>query len=383
MEQMTKNDQRLSEIQKKGFADPVLEEQVNRITREIQNLTEVKERIEKVETKLNRPRLGLDENEKRDPYSHERKKAVLNYLRKGEGFLSAEEIKLLASDSDPNGGYWVTSEISERAVQKVFETSPMRTIATVETISADALEIPEDLNEADSGWTSERAARTETNTPQIGVRRIPVHELYAMPKATQTLLDDSRSDVESWLSSKIADKMSRIENASFIHGDGSGKPRGILTYTAGSTNPGEVQQINTGSSSSLTADGLRTLFYALKSPYIPKARWLMSRSAIEEVSKLKDSGGGYIWQPGFQEGEPQTLLGHPIDRMEDMPQVAANSLSVAFGDFSQAYTIVDRMGLRVLRDPFSSKPFVLFYTTKRTGGDVTNFEAFAIQKTAA
>ncbi len=383
LEHRTKNDQRLSEIQKKGYADPVLEEQVDRIAKEIQNLTEVKERIEKVETKLNRPGMALAEQNHCSSNSQERKQAVVHYLRKGEGLLSAEEVKLLSSDSDPDGGYWMTPEISERAVQKVYETSPMRNIATVETISSDALEIPEDLNEADSGWTSERAARSETNTPQIGVRRIPVHELYAMPKATQTLLDDSRIDVETWLSMKIADKMSRIENASFINGDGAGKPRGILTYTAGTTNPGEVQQINTGNASSLTADGLRTLFYALKSPYIPNAKWLMSRSAIEEVSKLKDSSGSYIWQPGFQEGEPQTLLGHAIERMEDMPQVAANSLSVAFGDFSQAYTIVDRMGLRVLRDPFSSKPFVLFYTTKRTGGDVTNFEAFAIQKTAA
>ncbi|MBL4665020.1 MAG: phage major capsid protein [Nitrospinaceae bacterium] len=383
LEHKTKNDQRLSEIQKKGYADPVLEKQVDSIAKEIQSLTEVKERIERVETKLNRPGMALDENDKYDPHSHARKQAVVHYLRKGEGLLSAEEVKLLSSDSDPDGGYWMTPEISERAVQKVFETSPMRKLATVETISTDALEIPEDLNEADSGWTSERAARPETNTPQIGVRRIPVHELYAMPKATQTLLDDSRIDVETWLSMKIAEKMSRIENASFINGDGTGKPRGILTYTAGMTNPGEVQQINSGNSSSLTADGLRTLFYALKSPYIPNAKWLMSRSAIEEVSKLKDSSGSYIWQPGFQEGEPQTLLGHAIERMEDMPQVAANSLSVAFGDFSQAYTIVDRMGLRVLRDPFSSKPFVLFYTTKRTGGDVANFEAFAIQKTAA
>jgi HK97 family phage major capsid protein len=182
---------------------------------------------------------------------------------------------------------------------------------------------------------------------------------------------------------KIADKMARIENSAFINGDGTGKARGILTYGAGATNPGQVQQVNSGNASTLTADGLRALFYVLKGPYIPNARWLMSRSAIEEVSKLKDSSGAYLWQPGLQEGEPQTLLGHPIERMEDMPQVAANSLSVAFGDIKQAYTIVDRMGLRVLRDPFSSKPFVLFYTTKRTGGDVTNFEAFAIQKTAA
>lgn len=383
MEHKAKNDQRLNEIQKKGYADPVLEEQVDRIAKEIQNLTEVKERLERLETKLERPPLGSYEKNKKNTFSRERKEAVIHYLRKGEGFLTPQEIKLLATDSDPDGGYWMNSEISQQAIQKVYETSPMRNIATVETISTDALEIPEDLNEADSGWSSERAARTETSTPQIGVRRIPVHELYAMPKATQTLLDDSRIDVESWLSMKIADKMSRIENASFINGDGVGKPRGILTYAAGVKNPGQVQQVNSGNASSLTADGLRKLFYSLKSPYIPNARWLMSRNAIEQVSKLKDSGGSYIWQPGFQEGEPQTLLGHPIERMEDMPQVAAKSLSVAFGDFKQAYTVVDRMGLRVLRDPFSSKPFVLFYTTKRTGGDITNFEAFAIQKTAA
>ncbi len=383
MEHKTKNDQRLAEIQKKGYADPILEEQVDRVAKEIQNLTEVKSRLEQVETKLERPGFGRHDMEKTDPVSLERKEAVIHYLRKGEGFLTPQETKLLASDSDPDGGYWMTAEISQKAIKKIFETSPMRNIATVETISTDALEIPEDLNEADSGWTSERSARTETNTPQIGVRRIPVHELYAMPKATQTLLDDSRIDVESWLSMKIADKMARIENSSFINGDGVGKPRGILTYSGGSTNPGQVQQINSGNASALTADGLRKLFYALKSSYIPNAKWMMSRSAIEEVSKLKDSSGSYIWQPGFQEGEPQTLLGHAIERMEDMPQVAANSLSVAFGDFRQAYTIVDRMGLRVLRDPFSSKPFVLFYTTKRTGGDVANFEAFAIQKTAA
>jgi HK97 family phage major capsid protein len=383
MEHKTKNDQRLADIQKKGYADPILEQQVDRVAKEIQNLTEVKERLERVETKLERPILGQHLNENVDPIFLDRKEAVIHYLRKGEGFLTPQEIKLLATDSDPDGGYWMTSEISNQAIQKVFETSPMRNIATVENISTDALEIPEDLNEADSGWTTERSTRAETNTPQIGVRRIPVHELYAMPKATQTLLDDSRIDVESWLSMKIADKMARIENAAFINGDGVGKPRGILTYSAGNTNPGQVLQVNSQNASALTADGLRALFYALKSSYIPNARWLMSRSAIEEVSKIKDSSGGYLWQPGFQEGEPQTLLGHPIERMEDMPQVAANSLSVAFGDFRQAYTIVDRMGLRVLRDPFSSKPFVLFYTTKRTGADVANFEAYAIQKIAA
>lgn len=379
LEFRTKNDQRLEELEK-GRNDPLLENQVDRVSRELQNLAELKGRMERVETRLNRPAFDIVQPDT-DPQERERKQAVTKYLRHGDRALTAEEFKLLSVDADPQGGYWVTSEMSDQVITKVQETSPMRNVANVETISTDALEIPEDLDEADAGWTSERGVRSETNTPTIGVRRIPVHELYAMPKATQQLLDDARINVEEWLSAKIADKIARTENLAFVNGDGVDRPRGILTYPAGTTNPGEVQQVNSGSASALTGDGLRSLFYALKSPYINNARWLMSRSTIEAISKLT-VGSDYIWQPGLQEGEPQNLLGHPIERMEDMPAVAANSLSIAFGDIRQAYTIVDRAGVRILRDPFSSKPFVLFYTTKRTGGDFTNFEAIVLQKTA-
>jgi len=377
-----KNDERLNDMEKKGRSDPLLKQQVDRIASEIQDLVDVKEGLERIETRLNRP--GFERMKAgADPLSEVKKAAVTKYLRRGENALSPEEHKLLASDSDPEGGYWVDSEMSTMVINKVFETSPMRAIASIETISGDALEIPDDVDEADAGWTSERATRPETNTPKIGLRRIPVHELYAMPKATQTLLDDARINVEDWLSRKISDKLARLENTAFINGNDTGKPRGILTYPAGTSNPGQVQQVNSGSAAALTADGLRSLFYALKSPYVNDARWLMSRTTVEEISKLKDANNQYLWQPSLQAGEPQTLLGHAIERMEDMPAVAPGSLSLAFGDFRQAYTIVDRTGLRVLRDPFSSKPFVLFYATKRTGGDVTNFEAFVIQKTAA
>ncbi len=377
-----RNDQRLDQLEKKGNADPLLEEQVDRIARDIQDLAEVKGRLEQIQTQLNRPGFpaGSDPS---DPRARERKAAVVKYLRKGEAAMTPDERKALASDSDPEGGYWVTSDMADTVIRKIFETSPLRKVATVETISSDALEIPDDLDEADAGWTSEREVRSETATPKIGMRRLPVHELYAMPKATQTLLDDARIDVETWLAGKVADKLARLENAAFINGNDAGKPRGILTYPAGTTNPGEVQQINSGDASTITADGLRALFYGLKTPYLNNAVWLMSRSTVEVISKLKDANNQYLWQPSLQAGEPQTLLGHAIERMEDMPAVAANSLSIAFGNFRQAYTIVDRAGLRILRDPFSSKPFVLFYTTKRTGGDVTNFEAFVIQKTAA
>lgn len=377
----TKNDQRLAELER-GRRDPLLKSQVDTLAREVQDFAEIKSRMEQLETRLSRPALETGQP-KSDPASRERKEAVLRYLRFGEHALSADEVKLLSVDSDPQGGYWVSPEMSHQIVEQVFETSPMRNVATVETISTDALEIPEDLGEADVGWTSETGVRSETATPTIGVRRIPVHEIYAMPKATQQLLDDARVNVEDWLARKIALKMGNTENNAFINGDGTDKPRGILTYPAGTTNPGEVRQVNSGHASQLTADGLRTMFYALKTPYIKNAQWLMARPTIEAIAKLKDGGGDYLWEPGLKAGEPQRLLGHPIERMEDMPAVVANSLSIGFGDWKQAYTIVDRAGVQVLRDPFSAKPFVLFYTTKRTGGDVTNFEAMVLQKTAA
>jgi len=377
----SRNDQRLRELEK-GRNDPLLETQVDRLAHEVQNLGEVKSRMERIETQLNRPIFdtGYAPQPSADP---ERKQAVNTYLRKGESALTSDEIKMLSADSDPQGGYWVTSEISQRVITQITESSPLRHLAAVETISSDALEIPEDLSDTEVGWTSETGVRGETDTPTIGVRRIPVHELYAMPKATQKLLDDARVNIEEWLSHKIAAKMSYVENSAFINGDGVDKPRGLLTYPAGTTNPGQVRQVNSGHASQITADGLRAVFYALKTPYIRSARWIMSRSTIEVISKLKDGGGSYLWEPGLKEGEPQMLLGHPIERMEDMPGVAANALPIAFGDWKQAYTIVDRTGVRVLRDPFSAKPFVLFYTTKRTGGDVTNFEAMVIQKIAA
>lgn len=381
-EHKMKNDQRLAELEKKGRMDPLLEEQVDRISKEIQSLMDVKEGLDSVKTQLNRPGFEVG-REFPDPRMEQKKAAVAKYLRKGEGAMSDGETKLLAADGDPEGGYWVTSGMSNQIIGKVFETSPMRNIAAVQMVSSDALEIPDDLSEADAGWTSERGVRSESNASTIGTRRFPVHELYAMPKATQSLLDDARIDVESWLSAKVADKLSRLENSAFINGDGVGKPRGILTYPSGTTNPGRIQRVNSGSAAALTADGLRAAAYALKSPYLKNARWVMNRSTVEAISKLKDSTGQYLWQPSLEAGEMQTLLGYPIERMEDMPSVAANSLSLGFGDFRQAYSIIDRMGVRVLRDPFSAKPFVLFYTTKRTGGDVTNFEALVVQKTAA
>jgi len=277
----------------------------------------------------------------------------------------------------------VNPDTSGRIVQRVFETSPMRAYASVQVISTDALEGLFDLNEASSGWVGETDARAETNTPQIGKWRIPVHELYARPHATQKLLDDASINMEAWLAAKVADKFARDESAAFVNGNGVNRPRGFLTYGAGTTLPGQIEQLPTGASGAFAAapnggDVLVDALYSLKAPYRANAVWAMNRSVLRAVRKLKDSDGAYLWQPGIQAGQPSAIMGYPVASFEDMPNLGANSLSIAVADWREAYQIVDRVGIRTLRDPYSSKPYIQFYTTKRVGGDVVNFEAIKL-----
>jgi HK97 family phage major capsid protein len=212
--------------------------------------------------------------------------------------------------------------------------------------------------------------------------------MYANPAATQKVLDDSFVNLESWLADKVADKFARIENAAFVNGDGVGKPRGFLTYGAGTTLPGTIEQIPTGINSGFATDGtggdpLITLIYSLKQAYRSGARFFMPRAVVSLVRKIKDSDGMYIWQPGIAAGQPSTLLGFPVVEFEDMEAPGVTSLSAAFGNMGEAYQIVDRQGIRVLRDPYTNKPYVHFYTVKRTGGDVVNFEAIKILRLGA
>lgn len=374
------NDARLKEIESKGAADPLHDEHVARINAA---LDEHKSRLDQMHTAMNRPG-AADEAKggKPDAYAA----AFSQYVRKGivSSALAPDHIegKSLSVQSDPDGGYLVSPAVSSRINTVIFETSPLRQLATVETISTDSLDIMDDVNEAVAGWTAETTAPSETNSPQIGKRNIPVHELYAQPKATQKLIDDAERDVEAWLSGKIADIFARKQNTAFVSGTGVGQPRGILTYTAG-TSWGQVQQVNSGTSAVVTADGLIALFYALKSDYARNATFLMNRTVVQGVRQLKETTNQYIWQPGLQAGQPDTLLGAPVMMASDMPTAAADSLSVALGDFKRAYTVVDRVGIRTLRDPFTDKPFVKFYATTRVGGDVTNFEAMKLLKLAA
>lgn len=259
----------------------------------------------------------------------------------------------------------------------------MRAYASIQTISTDALEGLFDLDEAASGWVAETDSRSETNTPVVGKWRIPVHELYAKPRATQKLLDDAEINMEAWLASKVAEKFGRDEANAFVVGNGVGKPRGFLTYANGTTLPGTIEQVKTGANGAFASapngsDVLVTALYSLKQQYRANATWFMNRATTGLVRRLKDSNGQMVWAPGIAAGQPATLLGYPVASFEDMPNPATGSLSIAVGDMREAYQIVDRVGIRTLRDPYSAKPYVEFYTTKRVGGDVVNFEAVKI-----
>lgn len=390
------NDQRIKAIET-GKADVVLDGKVEGINAEISKL---QGQLADVATKAaarNLSGAGEDATVKAaaqfahergtqiDPEAFARYQSALNtYMRRGDATPAAVRAEMSVG-SDPDGGYSVTPDMSGRIVERIRETSPMRSVATVLTIGTDALEGFNDLDEASAGWVGEKAARPDTATPGLGKWSIPVHELYAMPKTTQKLLDDSMFSIEAWLSGKVADQFTRTENAAFVVGDGALKPRGLFTYpTAATTDAsrawGSFEHINTGTSGGFGSaengtDKLVDLSYRVKAALRNNANWMLSRASLAEVRKLKDGEGNYIWQPNFEQRQGGLLLGYPIVEAEDVPAIGANALAIAFGDFREAYTIVDRIGIRVLRDPYTDKGFVRFYTTKRVGGGALNFEA--------
>lgn len=371
------NDARLAEIEKKGSEDPLHKEQLDKINTV---LDETKARVDQMHTAMQRP--GAPAEKKGESKDEPYREAYLKYIRKGDVTAIELEQKALSVGSDPDGGYLVTPAMASQMTQIIRETSPIRQIASVQTITTDSLDIIDDVDEAAGGWTGETGTVSETDAPQFGKRNIPVHEVYAQPKATQKLIDDSSIDIEAWLSAKIADIFARKQNTAFVSGSGYNQPRGFLTYAAG-TAWGQIEQVNSGSSGALTADGLITLLYTLKPEYARQATFLMNRLVVAAARKLKDTTNQYLWQPGLASGQPDTLLGAPALMASDMPTAAADSLSVAVADFKRAYQVVDRIGIRTLRDPFTEKPFVKFYTTARVGGDVVNFEAIKLLKLAA
>lgn len=307
---------------------------------------------------------------------------------KAEDLPDAER-KALQAGTDPDGGYLLPHATQGRTIGKIYEQSVMRQIATVQTISTNDIEGVLDNDEADAGWVSELGTRSDTDTPQVGKWKIEAHEMYAMPKASQRILDDAAVDVEAWLAGKIADKFARVEGTAFWQGTGAGQPMGLASYTTVTTADdtrawGQFQHVVTGANGDFhttKADPLQDLIGAFKDQYLQNASFVMRREVRTKIRKLKEATSDrYLWEPSLQAGQPDRLLGYPTRIDQYMPALATNSLSLAFGDFRQAYLIVDRMGIRTLRDPYTAKPYVVFYTTKRTGGGAQNTEAVKFLK---
>lgn len=330
--------------------------------------------------------LGADNQKSNDDVAPEIKAAFSHLVRRGEGGLDA---KSLSSLTNPDGGYLVPRDTSGRIIKKAQDYSPMRRYASVQPISGDALEGLNDNGVISTGWVGETASRTATATTQLGMWKVSAHEIYANPQATQRMLDDAEINVEAWISGKLAEAFGQAEASAFISGDGVGKPRGILSRTFATTTDasrawGTVQKVASGASGAFVAtpnaaDCLISLMTALHPKYWAGAIFAMNRYTLGEVMKLKDDTGAYIWQPNFQLGVAGTILGQKVDASFDhLPSLGAASKSIVFGDFSNAYQIVDKKGITILRDPLTNKPYVGFYTTRRVGGDVINSEAYKV-----
>lgn len=316
-------------------------------------------------------------------------KAFDAYLRSGEddGLRGLElEGKAMSSAVNSDGGYLVDPQTAETIKSVLNATASIRAIANVVNVEATSYDVLIDSSEMGAGWADETTATAETGTPTIERISIPLHELSALPKASQRLLDDSAFDVEAWLAGRIADKFARAEAAAFINGDGMDKPTGIMTHSTVdnvSWSWGNIGYVATGVDGDFNGgDGIIDVVYALGAQYRANASFVMSSKTAGAVRKLKDSDGRFLWSDGLAAGEPARLLGYPVLIAEDMPDIASGADAIAFGDFAAGYTVAERPDLRVLRDPFSAKPHVMFYATKRIGGDVSDFAAIKLLRFA-
>ncbi|MEL6242336.1 MAG: phage major capsid protein [Pseudomonadota bacterium] len=315
-------------------------------------------------------------------------KAFNAYLRSGDddALRGLEfEGKSLSTAVNSDGGFLVDPQTSETVKSVLNTTASIRSIASVVNVEATSYDVLVDQGEFGTGWASETAAATETATPQIDRITIPLHELSALPKASQRLLDDAAFDIEGWLASRIADKFARAEAGAFINGDGVDKPKGFLTHTTVADTSwawGSLGYVPTGVDAGLTADSIIDLIYALGAEYRANATFVLNSKTAGAIRKLKDNDGRFLWSDGLAAGEPARLMGYPVLIAEDMPDIASGADAIAFGDFAAGYTIAERPDLRVLRDPFSAKPHVLFYATKRIGGDVSDYAAIKLLKFA-
>ena len=317
-------------------------------------------------------------------------KAFAAYLRSGDDdALRGLEMegKALSTAVAADGGYLVDPQTSETVNGVLSSTASIRAIANVVAVDATSYDVLVDHTEMGAGWATETDPSVETGTPVIDRITIPLHELSALPKASQRLLDDSAFDIEGWLAGRIAEKFARSEASAFISGDGIDKPAGFLTATSVGNDTwtwGNLGYVATGTDGDFDAvnpgDAVIDLVYALGAQYRANASFVMNSKTAGSVRKLKDNDGRFLWSDSLAAGEPARLLGYPVLIAEDMPDVASDAAAIAFGDFGAGYTVAERPDLRVLRDPFSAKPHVLFYATKRVGGGISDYAAIKLLK---
>lgn len=338
---------------------------------------------------------GLGDRRPEDP---EYSALFASYMRRGEGEVDlrranaegfrAQVRAAMSVGTAGDGGYLAPTEWDRQVRQAQAVVSPMRRIATVMTTGVGAFSTVWSNNSWGSGWVGETAARPATTTPTLSSLEFAGGEIYANPAITQRLLDDSSLDLEAWIASQVADEFARQEGIAFISGNGTNKPFGLLTYVDGGAaddrHPGgNLTTVETAAASTIAADDLVGFLYGLAAPYRQGAVWLMNSTTAARIGKLKDSDGAYIWRESFAQGDPAKLLGYPVEIDESMPNVADSALPIAFGNFKRGYLINDRLGISTLRDPFTNKPYVNFYATKRVGGGVLDPNAIRLLKIKA
>lgn len=352
--------------------------QVEALNGKLTELDALKSELEKELAGIKRPGGNADK------VVSEHKAAFMQFVRKGkDDGLGELQAKALQTTVEADGGYAVPEELDRAILELLRDESPMRQVCSQITVSTPDYKKLVNLGGAGSGWVGETAERPATGTPALAQIAAVMGEIYANPQATQTSLDDMFFDAEAWLNAEVAREFSEQEGLAFLTGNGTNKPKGLLAYTMALTADdvrafGTIQNVKSGTAGDFDADDLVKLVYTLRKGHRAGATWMLPNMTLFKIRTMKDLEGNYIWRPGIEAGQPSSLLGYGVTENEDMPAIAADANAVLFGDFRRAYTIVDRIGTRVLRDPYTNKPNVGFYTTKRVGGMLTDSNAVKV-----
>ncbi|MBV6658311.1 MAG: phage major capsid protein [Devosiaceae bacterium] len=378
------NDARLDALEQRGAVDPLVEEKLSRIDTALDDasdrLDQLSRNAQTLATKAQRPSLeGAGQLVAKSAYAS----AFERYVRAGS--LAGLSTKAMESGTDADGGYLVPKESESTIGDHLAVLSPMRSIATIRQVSSTVFRKPVTTDGFDAGWVAENAARPETGSVTLSEIAFPTMELYAMPAATATLLDDAAIDIDMWLAGEVDAAFAEQESLAFVSGNGSSQPLGFLTVPTtdeASWSWGNLGTVSTGVDADFPStdpsEVLIDLVYALKSTYRQNGTFVMNRSTQATLRKMRDADGNYIWSPPAGAGAPAALLGFPVVEMEHMPAIGSDAKAIAFGDFRRGYLVVDRIGTRLLRDPYTAKPYVLFYVTKRVGGGVQDFDAIKL-----